>query len=118
MPSVTAAQKQELGSAKTTFLFSTGTPVDFGALVVGDQIIDAEITIDVPFDDPTALLALGLVSNPGSLLPTNAVDPQTAGTYHNGENILITGSDQIRLQITPGTSTQGSGRVVVTVRNA
>jgi hypothetical protein len=102
----------------TTFAFSTGTPLDFGSLNLGDVVVDVDVMIDVPFNDPAALLAFGLVSSPGTILPSNAIDPLTAGTYNAGADVVVAGVDAFRLQIVPGTSTQGSGRVIATVRKA
>ncbi len=106
----------QLVTIPVSFTFATGTPLDFGTLVSGDQILGYTVAIDVVFDDSAALLALGQVSSPGNLLPTNAIDPTVLGTYHGGESLLVAGADSFRLNITPGTSTQGSGRVNVLVR--
>ena len=102
----------------TTFAFDTASPIDFGSLVAGDQILESEVVIDTVFDDAAALLALGQVSDPGNILPTNQINAQVTGTYANAENFLVAGADQLRLQITPFASTQGSGRVVVRIRRA
>jgi len=109
---------KEVGSEKLTFLFSTSSPVDFGSLVAGDQIIESSVIIDTVFDDAAALLSLGLTSDPGNIFATNRIDPQTVGTYSSDENLLIAGADSIRLQIIPGTSIQGGGRVVIVIRRA
>ena len=98
------------------FTFTTPTPLDFGALVSGDVIVDSDVVIETPFDDPAAMLSFGLQSSPGNILPIAAIDPSTAGTYNNGADFPVSGPDGFRLQIIPGASTQGSGRVVVSVR--
>jgi len=100
------------------FLFSDSNPLDFSSLVLGDLIADAEIEITTVFDDPAAMLSLGLVSATGSILTTAQNNPQALGVYANGENFPITGPDQIRLQILPGASTQGAGRVVIYLKKA
>lgn len=101
-----------------TFTFATGSPLDFGTLVSGDDIIDSEIDITTVFDDAATLISLGQVSSPGNIFSTADLDPTKLGTYHNGMNFLVSGSDSICLQILPGTSTQGAGRVTLTVRRA
>lgn len=98
------------------FTYSDASPIDFGTLAADEVIVDSDIIIDTPFDDPTAILTLGLTSNTGNILPSSAIDPTVAGTYNSSENFVISGSDSVRLQIVPGTSTQGSGKVIVTVR--
>jgi hypothetical protein len=98
------------------FAYNDISPIDFGLLLGGETIIDVDVVIATPFDDPSAMLSVGLASSPGNILPTSAIDPTTAGTYNCGEDFNITGSDAVRLQIVPGSSTQGSGKVIVTVR--
>lgn len=100
------------------FGFATASPLDVGVLMPGDVIENADILIEVPFDDPAATLTLGLASDPASILPASGIDPQHAGTYNNGADFPITVADAIRLEIVRGASTQGVGRVIVTVRRA
>lgn len=102
----------------TTFSLATASPLDFGALFTGDEILDSDVVIEVPFDDPTAMLSFGLVSSPGNILSTAAIDATTVGTYNNSEDFSLAAPDSLRLQILPGASTQGSGKVIVTVRRA
>lgn len=108
----------DLRILRATFTFATASPLDFGTLVSGDEILDAEIDITTVFDDAAALLSLGQVSSPGNIFSTADVDTTKLGTYHVGENFLVSGADSIRLQNLPGTSTQGAGRVTLTVRRA
>lgn len=98
------------------FSFSDPTPLDFGSVMAGAIIIDSDVVIQVPFDDPTALLALGTVANPGQIMTTANIDAQNTGTYSNPEDFEYASTTQMRLNITPGASTQGSGEVIVTVR--
>lgn len=98
------------------FTFTTSSPFDFGVLYAGDEIVEAEVTVDTPFDDPSTILTLGLQSATGSLLSSSDIDPTVVGTYSTGASKKITAADAVRLQVVPGASTQGSGRVVVSVR--
>lgn len=108
----------DLKILRASFTFATGSPLDFGVLVAGDDIINADIDITTVFDDSASLLSLGQVSSPGNIFSTADVDPTKLGTYHVGTNFLVSGADSIRLQILPGTSTQGAGRITLTVRRA
>jgi hypothetical protein len=99
-----------------SFDYLTPTPLDFGTLSINDIMVQVSISIITPFDDAATILSFGLVSNPGNILPSNMIDPTAIGTYHAGENVSIGGADQFRLQILPGTSTQGAGKVVAVVR--
>ena len=100
------------------FDFTTTSPHDFAPLEAGDYVTDWELEVTTAFDDPAAWLTLGTVSATGSILAINQNDPGTVGTYASQENFKASGSDAVRLVISPGTSTQGAGRVVVTIRRA
>jgi len=99
-----------------TFDYNDSSPIDFGTLVNGDEIINAEVEITTVFDDPTAIVTLGQTTSAGNILASTQIDPTDVATYHNGENFPITGADGVRIQIVPGSSTQGQGRAVVTIR--
>jgi hypothetical protein len=101
-----------------SFSFSDISPLDFGEMSVGDVIYGAQVLIETAFDDAAASLSLGLVSAPGSILPSNTIDPPVVGTYGCDEVFSCGSGDAVRLQILPGTSTQGSGRVIIAVRRA
>jgi hypothetical protein len=109
-------QTAEIPDYAQVFLFTSPVTIDFGTLQAGDIIVDADVVVETTFDDPTAILTLGLVSSPGNILPSNAIDPTLVGTYNNSADFPVTGADALRLQVLPGTSTQGAGRAVVTVR--
>ena len=99
------------------FNFGSPTIVLFGAFGVGDEIVSTIVSITTPFNDPAALLSLGLQSDPGSILPTNGIDAQAVGTYQDAR-ARVTGVDAMQLQVLPGASTAGAGRVTVLVRRA
>jgi hypothetical protein len=100
------------------FLFSDPSPIDFGVLAANDEVVNADLVIETPFDDPAATLTLGLTSAPGGILGSAFNDPQNAGTYNSQDNLRAAGADSLRLVISPAASTAGSGRVYVTVRKA
>jgi len=100
------------------FNFDDASPIDFGSLVSGDEILNAELEITTVFDDVAATVTLGQTTDTGNILNSAQIDPTDVGTYHNAENFQITGADGVRIQIVPGTSTQGQGRAVVTIRRA
>jgi hypothetical protein len=100
------------------FAFNTASPLTVRAMVNGESVLDSEIVITQVFDDPAAVLALGTVASPSALIPNSDNDPQTLGTYGSDENINFTGAETVRLTITPGTSTQGVGFVILIVKRA
>jgi len=100
------------------FAFGDVSPKIVGILNPGDIVINSELDIITPFNDPAASLALGTIAVPGRFLGTNESQPDVGGNYVNQSNFPMTVAEQCRLTISPGTSTQGIGRVVVTVRRA
>lgn len=102
-----------VGRFTIDFDLFTSSPLDFGPLLAGQQIIEAQVVIDQPFDDIATLISLGTVSAPDTILPTNTIDPLTSSTYMTEENVLVAVPDQMRFKLNPAASTQGSGRVVV-----
>lgn len=105
-----------LSTSKKVVLFFTytdSTPLDFGSLPAGASLVEAQVAIDIPFNDPATLLSLGTVSAPDTILPTNTIDPTVASTYSNGESVFVPTADSLRFKILPAASTQGAGRVVV-----
>lgn len=100
------------------FLFSDTSPKDsVETIAVGDTILNAKIEIDTAFDDLAAALQLAQVGGP-SLLAQADSDPNEEGTYSNEGIEVATVLGAVRLTILPGASTQGEGRVVVTIRRA
>lgn len=99
-----------------TFNYLTSSPLDFGTLAAGNVVLDVDVIITTAFDDAATILSFGLVSNPGAMLPSNTIDPLATGTYNGGEDVVVAGVDAFRLQVLPGTSTQGAGLVIATVR--
>lgn len=100
------------------FTFADVSPLLIGVLSPGDKIIHSELQIKTPFDDPLAQLELGDIATPGRFIGATENLPGRFGTYTNGQNFDIPAADAVRLTITPGASTQGTGQVIVTVRRA
>ncbi len=89
--------------------------IDFGVFAAGDSIVNTQVIVDVPFNDPSTLLSIGLASNPDGILASTEIDPLDASTYGMQANILVTGADALRLKVFPFSSTQGAGRVVALI---
>lgn len=100
------------------FTYLSSLPLDFGALTAGDIIVNSEVEISTVFDDGTSIVTLGLSTATGSILNSGEINPLVLGNYQDTSNHDISGADAVRLQIVPGTSTQGAGRAIVTIRRA
>lgn len=98
------------------FTYASPNVIDFGSLAFGSTIIESQVIIETAFNDPTAMLTLGQTTIAGNIFASNETDPTTPGTYLSEVCYPISVTDTLRLQVLPGASTQGSGRVIVTVR--
>lgn len=112
---------QSVGGAGTlpqevSFEFDTASPLTIFNLLSNDLIDKSEVTITEPFDDPSATLELGTVANPDLIFSTSQIDAQAVGDYVCDKNIKITTNETMRLNINPGSSTQGKGFVLITIR--
>jgi hypothetical protein len=115
LDAVDVAGPGDLREIEAAFGHAFSGAIDFGTLAPGDSVIGVQLVIDEAFDDPAALISLGLVSNPDGILSTANVDPGVVSTYGAQENVLVTGADAFRLKVFPFASTQGAGRVVAVV---
>lgn len=99
------------------FTFASPSPVLVGAPLAPPGFVweRAAVLIEDTFDDPAATLALGLDGFPSFFLTTAQIDTQNAATYANDEleHPLAGTAGQAELTIVPGTSTQGSGIVLL-----
>jgi len=100
----------------TPFAFNTASPLVAIPVVNGESVLDTKIVITTVFDDPAAVLALGTIASPSVFIPAANNDPQTVGGYGSEENVNFTGAEAVRLTLTPGTSTQGAGYLVVVIK--
>ena len=98
---------------KVSFTFTNTPSIIILSVVDGDCIVDSEIVIETPFDDPAATLSLGSVANNSLILSTIENRPTIADNYGNEENFKFAISEQIRLYINAGASTQGAGYILI-----
>lgn len=101
-----------------TFNYNDLSPVVLTTLNAGDKVIISEIKISTPFDDVASFVRLGTPASPDLLM--RAIDSKTSriGTYSSQQNEDIAVGTTLQLIISPGTSTQGVGQVIVTIRRA
>lgn len=99
------------------FAYNDASPKVFGTLNLNDTIINSEIEIFTDFDDVASLLQLSITGQ-DTILATGDVDATLIGTYGNETNYTVSPASTLTLAISPGSSTQGAGRVTVSVRSA
>lgn len=98
------------------FSFNTPSPLILGAIVSGQVIGTAAVQILTPFNDNAAQVTLGTSADPGALLSTGQVRASAQGQYETGEIYVAPVNDLFQLSISPGASTQGTGRLFYRVR--
>ena len=79
----------------------------------GDFIIDTELVIETAFDDASATLELGTFADTDLILTSSQNAPYQVGSYGTQCNFDFSVADSIILTLNPGTSTQGSGYILL-----
>ena len=99
------------GVTPTTILFSfTDTnPRQVLSVTQAGFITYVRVIITTAFSDPTSTLIVGTLGAPNSAMPANFSDLHHAAEYENTPNISVSSSTPLYLNINPGTSTTGSG---------
>lgn len=79
-------------------------------------IYSVEIIMKVAFDDVTSTLQVGDTTTVDSLMAADQNAPYIASTFSTSPRVFYGTSTQIELTINAGTSTQGSGLLVINVQ--
>jgi hypothetical protein len=97
------------------FAFDTASPMSLFALLAGDTLVRAVISITVPFAGQGQLnptLQLGTVQNPSLLFGVTETNPKAIGQYEYGGVVDLTANHTLRLIIDSAGCTQGAGSVL------
>lgn len=84
------------------------TPGAAGVLTV------ARFKFDVPFNGSGASIVLGTLADPDAAMPAAYLDPYSEQEFENTPDLALDAGQALRLSITPGTATQGSGVLFLT----
>jgi hypothetical protein len=96
---------------RVPFTFISGSLV-LQQVFPGDIIDSAWVLIDTPFDDPAASILLGTTLAPGLIFGLGDVTSSVVDQYANQAVTEFALTEFLVLTISPGASTQGSGRVI------
>lgn len=97
------------------FTYLSGASISITTLTENATISKVRTFIETVFNDATATLSVGLAGNEEILQATNENDLTSIGSYESwAERDLVVGNE-LQIFLSAGTSTQGSGRVVVTI---
>jgi hypothetical protein len=84
--------------------------------VLGDSWIE-KISVQIvdPFDDPNSTFSMGYGGSQNNLISIGTVDMGIMGDTEAIENVYFLNSDSATMYVDPGSSTQGSGIIFVTM---
>jgi len=101
------------GPTIVNFSFDSASPLVVLPLAAGAVVLDVMLQIITPFDDPAATLTLGTAADASRFLGSGDNLPGQAGGYGDDLPQYFTASETMRLFISPGSSTQGTGKIIV-----
>jgi hypothetical protein len=101
------------GQFTMNYSYTDPNPLNLLIVPAGSTVTLATVVVVTPFNDVTATISMGDTANANSLLATTDISAQVNGTF-TAQPALRYGADtQLILGITPGTSTQGDGVLVI-----
>ncbi len=95
--------------------FDDATPAVLFEMPVNRRVIRAIINIETEFDDVAATLSLGSLLLPESIMAATDVATTMIGAFEDMPNTQYGIPTEVYLFINPGTATQGSGFVSITL---
>lgn len=98
------------------FAFDTPSPMNLGPVLAGQVLDRASVLVSTPFDDPASFLRLGTVGSPDLIFGPAGTMPSQAAQYEHVALVSFPADDTLRLVISPGASTQGSGLLLYKIK--
>jgi hypothetical protein len=101
------------GYIKVPFQFNNVSPKNVAVIPANAVVSAVDVIVTTAFDDNAATLSMGTMANANLLL--NSVDSKAniVGTYAAMPGQLFLSDTWVVLTITPGSSTTGSGMIVI-----
>lgn len=116
---VISTQDSSTVDAKTLtgeVFWNSVTPVTIGSISSGTRIVNVMIQIITPFS-ADAVISIGTMDNQTVIFDPQNVDVTIPGSYESGSSFIYSGpsasEDEIMVFLTPGSSTEGEARVIV-----
>ncbi len=97
------------------FAFDDSSPIAITTLAVAANISKVRTVIDTAFDDSASTITVGLPGNVGLLQMANENDTSAVASYETWPDLELPIGSELQIELTPGTSTQGEGKVIVTL---
>ena len=100
------------------FTFASPVSQVICRLQPGFTISEITVAIDVPFDDPSAVISVGTSANPSLFLGPEDSDLGVTGQYASSLVYMMVVSDYLILTINASASTMGAGVLYYQLRPA
>lgn len=113
IPGVKGEKGESANYTKIPFSFISDQQLFLLPAVIGDCLLDVRLIIDEAFDDPSATLSIGTVLEPERFIAEEDNDPTEECDFNSRKFHTFTMNESIRLFMNPGTSSQGSGYIVL-----
>lgn len=98
------------------FAFGDATPKTLLTLAARRRVLTVQVTVDTPFDGVGAALSVGTAAAPAALLPADAIDPASPGSYAANPVLSFAEATALTLSISPGAGAgTGAGVVILTI---
>lgn len=101
------------GYIKVPFQYNNVSPKNVALIPANSVVSQVDVIVTTPFNDPNSTLSMGTVANTNLLLNSNDSKPNIAGTYAAMPGQLFLSNTWAVLTINPGSSTTGSGMIVI-----
>lgn len=110
----TAGDKRFVSTLSATVQYDDPSPVKIGNLAAGTTVLSVDLTVDNVFDDPVAEITVGTDADHSRFMSGYMSDTREASTYINQEKQKLSSLTEVKLWISPGSSTQGNISLVMT----
>lgn len=101
------------GIARYSYSYTDPNPLNLNIIPTGNVVTLVQVVVVTPFTDSTATISMGDTTANNNLLTTSEINTQVNGTFTAYPAKQYGADTQLVLAITPGTSTAGSGVVVI-----
>jgi len=101
------------GYIKVPFQYNNASPKNVAIIPASAVVSQVDVIVTTAFNDANATLSLGTVANANLLLNTTDSKPFYTGTYAAMPGQLFLSDTWSVLTINPGSSTTGSGMIVI-----
>jgi hypothetical protein len=101
------------GYIKVPFQYNNVSPKNVAIIPANAVVSSIDVIVTTPFNDANSTLSLGTVANTNLLLNSTDSKPNISGTYAAMPGQLFLSDTWTVLTINPGSSTTGSGMIVI-----